>query len=86
MKKLTHPEGPSDEGRLLKLAVEPEGLAGLPKGMQNRGSGAQPALNLSPAAPQLCDLQLLLNRSESQISPLQNTEDLGKHLARSPEC
>lgn len=68
----------SSEGRLLKLAVEPEGLAELPK-----GAGAWPSMSPSPAAPQLCDLQLLLNGSESQISQLQNRGDWGKHLARS---
>ena len=51
--------------------------------LAKRGDGAWPTLNPNPAAPQLCDLQLLLNCSESQISQLQNKGDLGKHLAQS---
>jgi hypothetical protein len=42
----------------------------------SRGSGAWLTLNLNSTAPQLCDLQLLLNCSESQISQVQNGEDL----------
>lgn len=43
---------------------------------ESTDSGAQPTLYLISPASQLCDLQLLLNCSESQISSLQTREDL----------
>lgn len=62
-------------GMLDRLALGVGG-SGRTAGVGSTGSGARPTLNLISPASQLCDLQLLLNRSESQVSKLQNGEDL----------
>lgn len=55
---------------------------------ESRLSEARLTRNLISIASQLCDLQVLLNCSEAQISQLQNGEDLANilHCAWNVEC